>query len=187
MQEINRDAVLDLTSKWLSQVVIGLGLCPFAAKPWLEEKVRLVVFDGEDLPRLTELLQEELVHLNNTPSAELETTLVITPNCLEDFFDYNQYLDVTDRLIEVNDWEGIFQIASFHPNYQFGGTEAEDRENLTNRSPYPIFHLLRESSIAWAVEAHPDPDSIPDTNIRRMDALSDEEVAGLFPYLKPQI
>lgn len=169
--------------QWLDRVVIGLNLCPFAGKPAREGRIRVVVSQaGDELELLTEL-QLELQKLDETPPAQLETTLIAIPALLADFADYNDFLDRVDELLERFEWVGDYQVASFHPQYQFAGTMPGDAENLTNRSPYPLLHLLREDSVEAALDSHPDPDSIPESNICRMQALSAEQRRQLFDYL----
>ena len=169
--------------QWLDRVVIGLNLCPFAGKPVREERVRVCVSTAaNELELLTEL-QMELQKLDETPVAELETTVIAIPQILADFADYNDFLDQVDRLLEQFEWSGDYQVASFHPRYQFAGTMPDDAENLTNRAPYPLLHLLREDSVEAALDSHPDPERIPEDNIRKMQALSAEQREQLFPYL----
>ena len=166
--------------QWLERVVIGLNLCPFAARPVLGGRVRVFVSAATtELDLLTDL-QLELARLDETPVAQLETTLVVAPQMLADFLDYNDFLDRADELLQSFEWDGTYQVASFHPQYQFDGTEAHDPENLSNRSPYPMLHLLREDSVEAAVEAHPDVDGIPEANIRRLRGLTPEQRRELF-------
>ncbi len=169
--------------QWLDEVVIGLDLCPFAARPRREKRVRIAVSHATDDEALLNDLQAELERLSDTPAAELETTLLAIPNMLEDFADYNDFLDAVDLWVEQFGWEGDLQVASFHPQYQFADTEADDPGNLTNRSPWPLLHIIREESLEKAVEHYPDVDAIPERNIERMKALGPEERKRLFPYL----
>ena len=169
--------------QWLDEVVIGLDLCPFAARPRREKRVRIAVSHATDDEALLNDLQAELERLSDTPAAELETTLLAIPNMLEDFADYNDFLDVVDLWVEQFGWEGELQVASFHPQYQFADTEADDPGNLTNRSPWPLLHIIREESLEKAIEHYPDVDAIPERNIARMKALGPEERKRLFPYL----
>ncbi|HSW14556.1 MAG TPA: DUF1415 domain-containing protein [Solimonas sp.] len=169
--------------QWLEQVVIGLNLCPFAARPVRGGQLRVFVSDANtELDLLTDL-QLELARLDETPVEQLETTLIVVPHMLEDFIDYNDFLEQVDGLMENFEWDGIYQVASFHPNYQFAGTQPWDAENLTNRSPYPLLHLLREDSVEAAIASHPDIDSVPENNIRRMSELTREQRSQLFGYL----
>ena len=169
--------------QWLDEVVIGLDLCPFAARPRREKRVRIAVSHATDEEALLNDLQAELERLSDTPAAELETTLLAIPDMLEDFADYNDFLDAVDLWVEQFGWEGDLQVASFHPQYQFADTEADDPGNLTNRSPWPLLHIIREESLEKAVEHYPDVDAIPERNIERMKALGPEERKRLFPYL----
>ena len=169
--------------QWLDEVVIGLDLCPFAARPRREKRVRIAVSHATDDEALLNDLQAELERLSDTPVAELETTLLAIPNMLEDFADYNDFLDAVDLWVEQFGWEGDLQVASFHPQYQFADTEADDPGNLTNRSPWPLLHIIREESLEKAIEHYPDVDAILERNIARMKALGPEERKRLFPYL----
>ena len=129
---------------WIETVVIGLNLCPFAARPFRAGQVRIHVSDCTDELELLTELQLELTRLDETPAAELETTIIAIPRMLADFLDYNDFLDRVDDLLEQFGWVGEYQLASFHPQYQFAGTQADDAENLTNRSPVPLLHILRD-------------------------------------------
>ena len=169
--------------QWLDEVVIGLDLCPFAARPRREKRVHIAVSHATDEESLLNDLQAELERLSDTPAAELETTLLAIPDMLEDFADYNDFLDAVDLWVEQFGWEGELQVASFHPQYQFADTEADDPGNLTNRSPWPLLHIIREDSLEKAIEHYPDVDAIPERNIARMKALGPAERKRLFPYL----
>jgi len=169
--------------RWLEQVVVGLNLCPFAARPLRENQLRITVSEARDEESLLSDLHAELALLDEKPTQELQTTLLIAPHMLADFDTYNDLLDLVDALLDQFEWTGIYQVASFHPGYRFADTAAEDSSNLTNRAPYPILHLLREESLDQALESFPDPESIPERNIQRMESLSDDEKRRLFPYL----
>lgn len=167
---------------WLDQVVVGLGLCPFAAKPLQEARVRIDVSLAQSPEELVSDLHIALCRLEETPASALETSLLVAPNILADFYDYNDFLDVADALLVEGNWDGLIQIASFHPGYQFGGTDKNDVENFTNRAPYPIFHLLREASLDAVLEAYPDPGGIPERNIALFKKMDREVLKRLFPY-----
>lgn len=171
---------LFLVRNWLEQAVLGLNLCPFAGEPWHAGRVRLTVSAAASEQLLLEDLHSELTILEETDSKVLETTLLIVPNLLHNFSDYNQFLDLADTLLAEHDWSGHFQIASFHPDYQFADTQPDDLENLTNRSPFPLLHLLRESTMSRAVAEHPDPAQIPVNNIATLRALSKERLQEVF-------
>ncbi|MFL0859916.1 DUF1415 domain-containing protein [Vibrio parahaemolyticus] len=177
------NAITQQVDQWLNVVVIGLNLCPFAAKPQRNKQIKIFVSEATQEEALLEDILLQLIELSTTEPEKLETTLVVVPNMLQDFWDYNFCIDWVEGLIKQQDWEGIFQVATFHPDYCFGGAAPEDDENLTNRSPYPIFHLIREESMEKVLKHYPDPESIPDTNIARVSALSEEERKKLFPYL----
>ncbi|HHY0446845.1 TPA: DUF1415 domain-containing protein [Vibrio parahaemolyticus] len=177
------NAITQQVDQWLNDVVIGLNLCPFAAKPQRNKQIKIFVSKATQEEALLEDILLQLIELSTTEPEKLETTLVVVPNMLQDFWDYNFCIDWVEGLIKQQDWEGIFQVATFHPDYCFGGAAPEDDENLTNRSPYPIFHLIREESMEKVLKHYPDPESIPDTNIARVSALSEEERKKLFPYL----
>lgn len=166
--------------RWIETVVIGLNLCPFAARPFRAGQVRIHVSECTDETALLTELQLELTHLHQTPAAELETTIIAIPRMLADFLDYNDFLDQVDDLLEHFEWSGAVQVASFHPQYQFAGTQPDDAENLTNRSPVPLLHLLREDSVEAATNSHPDPEGIPRANIQRMRELTPAQRRALF-------
>ncbi len=168
---------------WLNTVVIGLNLCPFASRPTGENRVRFQLSDSileEDV--LADLIVE-MERLDQTPVTELETTLLILPKALQDFFDYTQFLIWAQSQLKRQGWQGVYQLASFHPNYCFAGAAPEDDENLTNRSPYPIIHIIREASLAKAIEYVEDVEGIPERNKACVEALSMEQKKILFPYL----
>lgn len=181
MSTPSHDTVIDATRDWLNQAVIGLNLCPFAKAAETKQLIRYVVSDATDAEGLLRALIEELEHMRDADPKALETTLLIHPQVLGDFLDYNDFLDVADAALAELDLEGEIQVASFHPQYQFEGTEPDDIENFTNRSPYPTLHLLRESSIEQAVKAFPDAASIYEANIETMERLGIEGWHKLFP------
>lgn len=163
---------------WLESVVIELNLCPFAKRELINERVRFANSDARTEVQLLQALEAELEHLAHTPA--VETTLLIHRHVLADFDDYNQFLGLADGLLAQMELVGVFQIASFHPDYQFDGTQADDAENYTNRSPYPLLHILRENSLARAIENTSDVDQIPQRNIQKMNELGTEKLKDLF-------
>ncbi len=169
--------------QWLSNVVIGLNLCPFAAHPWNKNTVRIVVFPGSKEEVFQETFINELQLLCSTPKSTIETSLLATPNLFKNFFDFNFFLEHANTILKREGKKGEIQIASFHPDFQFTGVAAEDKQNLTNRAPYPIFHLIREDSLQEAIEHHPNTESIYKNNIERMQSLNEDEIKTLFPYL----
>lgn len=162
------------TRAWVRHAVIGLNLCPFAKAPQSRERIRYIVTGATTTEALLEALGEELAHLVACDETAVETTLLIHPWVLDDFLAFNDFLGAGDALIADADLEGVIQLASFHPRYQFADTRADDPGNATNRSPYPTLHLLRESSVARAVEAFPDTDAIFTANIDRLERLGSE-------------
>lgn len=172
-----------LVKKWLDEVVIGLGLCPFAAKPLSQGRIRIVISQCASDNELLEDLEYELSLIDQSTKAEVETTLLVIEEYLQDFSEFNQFLDAVDNMLELGEWEGKYQIATFHPDYQFAGTHAEDAENLTNRAPYPILHILSEQNVSEQLEYYSNPEDIPKRNIERMNALSTEEIQKYFAYL----
>lgn len=169
--------------QWLENVVIGLNLCPFAAKPNRNKQIKIYVSETTSEEELLEDIYQQLQELDQTPVEQLETTLVVTPNLFAKFDDYNQFLNIIDALIIQTGKEGIYQVASFHPNYCFYGAQPDDVENLTNRSPFPIFHLIREASMEKVLKHYPDPEGIPDRNIECVENLTQEQLKKLFPFL----
>ncbi|MEM7019542.1 MAG: DUF1415 domain-containing protein [Pseudomonadota bacterium] len=169
--------------RWLQQVVIDLQLCPFASLPYHQGRVRFSISKALTPESLLTDLHSEINLLQQTPITTVETTLMLVTEMLTDFYDYNQFLAQADVLLVDSNWEGVFQIASFHPNYCFANTAPNDVENLTNRAPYPILHILREESIEKVLENIVSPDDIYKRNIQTVNKLSDTQIKALFPYL----
>ncbi len=165
-----RTAIED-TQKWLLEAVVGLNLCPFAKAVVVKEMVRYRVCASSQPADLLAMLREELQHLTEADPDKLDTTLLIAPNALPDFLDFNDFLADCDDVLMDLELDGVLQVADFHPHYQFGGTEVDDIENFTNRTPYPTLHLLREASIDKAVEAYPDASLIFERNIEVLNKL----------------
>ena len=170
------DAVIQQTVVWFNEFVLDLNLCPFAHKPHQSDAIRWIHCDAEDEISLSVFLENELTYLHKTSPQKIETTVICLSRVLEDFDHYNQFLDTADSLLQLMHLDGAIQIASFHPQYRFAGTQAADRCNLTNRSPYPLLHLIRENSIEQALNRYPDPDSIVKNNIERIESLSSDEL-----------
>lgn len=171
---------IEATRRWLERAVIGLNLCPFAKAVWAKGQVRIVVSDAETEAALLEQLGEELVLLREAPAEVVDTTLLVHPRVLQDFLDYNDFLDEADALVEALELDGVLQVASFHPDYVFAGEDAADPSHNSNRSPYPMLHLLREDSVERAVAAFPDPHAIPDRNIATLRKLGHAGWHALF-------
>ena len=165
------DDVLAKTRHWLEAAVIGLNLCPFAKAVYVKNQVRLVVSQARHADDLLEELDRELDLLVATPADEIDTTLLIHPTLFEDFLDFNDFLEVADGVVDEHALEGVIQLASFHPQFQFDGTSAEDISNYTNRAPFAMLHLLREASVGRAVAAFPEADAIFEQNIATLEKL----------------
>ncbi len=170
--------VISATRKWVEDVVVGYNLCPFAKRELVRNRVRFVVSEAETEDELLQALHSELQRLEDEP--EIETTLLIHPGVLQDFGPYNEFLDAADGLLAYLDMDGVYQIASFHPDYQFAGTEPDAAENYTNRSPFPMLHLLREGSLEAAIDSYPDVDGIPQRNIELMNELGSEKMRSIL-------
>jgi hypothetical protein len=168
---VDRDAVIAATQSWLEKAVIGLNLCPFAKAVHVKQQIRYVVSEATTPEQLLEQLMDELQYLADADPEKVDTTLIIHPQVLADFEDYNEFLDVADAALEDMDLAGELQVASFHPDYQFADTDKNDIDNYTNRSPYPTLHLLREDSVERAVEAFPEASDIFEKNIETLRKL----------------
>ena len=165
------EAVLEATRHWLEAAVIGLNLCPFAKAVYVKNQVRLVVSKARHADDLLEELDRELDLLVATPGEEIDTTLLIHPTLFEDFLDFNDFLEVAEGVVDEHGLEGVVQLANFHPQFQFDGTEPDAISNFTNRAPFAMLHLLREESVDRAVEAFPDAEAIFETNIATLEKL----------------
>ncbi len=168
-QEIEK--VQQETQFWLEKAVIGLNLCPFAKSVHVNQRLRYVVSQADTPEALLRELAHELLSLMRADPDEVETTLLIHPRVLTDFLDFNDFIGAADALVEDLELDGTLQIASFHPDFQFGGTEPGDVSNYTNRSPYPTLHLLRESSIERATETMADTDAIYEANMQTLERI----------------
>jgi hypothetical protein len=173
------EEVLKQTRHWLEKAVIGLNLCPFAKAVYVKNQVRLVVSHARHADDLLEELDRELDLFVATPPEEVDTTLLIHPTLFDDFLDFNDFLDVAEGVVDEHELEGIVQLASFHPKFQFDGTEPDDIGNYTNRAPFAMLHLLREASIDRAVEAFPQAEAIFEENIKTLEKLGHAGWAAL--------
>lgn len=172
------ETVIQQTRQWIQQVVIGCGFCPFATKVMTENTIEYQVVAGTALHTHAEIMLSALKKLEDNPS--IETTLVIFPAAYAHFSAYLNFVKQTEKLSNRKGYEGIFQIASFHPQYLFGGSNESDAANYTNRSPYPMLHLLREESVAKAIAYYPDADHIPERNIKFAQQKSLAYMQGLL-------
>jgi hypothetical protein len=168
------------TQQWLERAVIGLNLCPFAKAVHVRDKIKYVVFDSTTDDGLLALVVDELKWLNETSADVVDTTLIIASNVFAEFENFNDFLGEAEDELWVQGFEGVFQLASFHPRYQFADTHASDAQNNTNRAPYPTLHILREASLDAAVASFPNPDTIYEQNIQTMEKLGNEAYAKLL-------
>ncbi len=175
--------VLDATRNWLEKAVIGLNLCPFAKAVYVKNQVRLVVSKARHADDLLEELDRELDLLVATPAAEIDTTLLIHATLFPGFLDFNDFLEVAEGVVQEHDLDGVVQLASFHPQFQFDGTLPEDISNYTNRAPFAMLHLLREDSVERAVAAFPHAQAIFQHNIATLESLGHQgwSALGLTP------
>ncbi|MEW5967602.1 MAG: DUF1415 domain-containing protein [Pseudomonadota bacterium] len=177
---MDEQAVIAAMREWIEKAVIGLNLCPFAKAVYVKNQVRYVVSRAPHLDGLLEDLDRELDFLAAADPAEVDTTLLIHPTLLPDFLDFNDFLQLAEAAVGEHGLEGVIQIASFHPRFQFEGTEPDDLGNFTNRAPYPTLHLLREASIERAVAAFPEAETIYQRNIETLEALGIEGWQALW-------
>ena len=181
---MDKKTVIDTTRRWISRMVIGLDLCPFAQRVFKADKIRYVVTDAQDETTLLKELSDELKALASSQISLVETTLLIHPRAFGNFLDYNDFLGVGDRLLGELGLRGAIQIASFHPDYRFADTDPDAVENYTNRSPFPMLHLLREKSIS---EVASDPNAlaeIPRRNIETLRSLGKKNVLRRVKAIK---
>ncbi|HYD81808.1 MAG TPA: DUF1415 domain-containing protein [Paucimonas sp.] len=164
-------AAIEATRIWVDKAVIGLNLCPFAKAVQVKRQIRYAVSGAHHAEELLDDLAIELRHLEDAEPALLDTTILIHPYVLTDFLDYNDFLEIADDLVTELGLAGELQIASFHPDYQFADAAVNDIANFTNRSPYPVLHLLRETSVERAVTSYPDTEDIYRKNIETMRRL----------------
>jgi hypothetical protein len=168
------ETIISTTQCWLEKAVIGLNLCPFAKAVYVKKQIRYVVSAATTPEALLEDLMNEMLTLQDADPEKIDTTMLIHPYVLTDFLDFNDFLDTVDLAVAEPEFNDEFQVASLHPQYQFAGTAPDDIENYTNRSPYPMLHLLREASVDRAVAAFPDADHIFDNNVETMKKLGHE-------------
>ena len=165
--------------RWLERAVIGLNLCPFAKAVHVKGQIHYSVSLATSPEQLLNDMLHQCQELMETPVEQRETTLLMAPWCLSEFLDFNDFLGEVDFLLDRQGWSGVLQVASFHPDFQFAGTERDDISNLTNQAPYPTLHLLREESIDRAVEAFPEAEAIFEVNIKTVEALGHQGWSAL--------
>lgn len=173
--------------QWLDDVVIGLNLCPFAKKPRQKQQIKVRICDADNDQQLITDFMDELEFIRQVDANETDTSVFVITNLLADFDRYLDYLALANMTISQMGLEGDFQLASFHPQYQFEGTLPSDKENLTNTAPFPIIHIIREATVEKVLKLYPNPELIPEHNINRVEALSDDEVQRLYPFLSQAV
>ena len=174
------EAIIARTRLWLERAVIGLNLCPFAKAVYIKQQVRFVVTAATTTDELLAELAQELTLLDQADPEIISTTLLIHPQAMTDFLDYNDFLEAADAAVDALQLDGVLQVASFHPDYQFADTGPHDIGNYSNRAPFPTLHLLREESLDRAIEAFPDPESIFGTNLKTLEKLGLSGWKALF-------
>ncbi|MDH3327013.1 MAG: DUF1415 domain-containing protein [Gammaproteobacteria bacterium] len=183
IRESNETAISQ-TKNWVEKIVIKHNFCPFAAKPFRKDTIRYAISNAENENDLVDDLVNELAKIRDAKSEELETTILILASCLSDFEDYNQFLDVVDAILEEMDLVGEIQMASFHPDYCFADLTPDDVRNYTNRSIYPMFHLIREASVEAARDSYPDVDLVPEKNMTLLEKIGLEEILKEISEIK---
>jgi len=165
---MNQEAIVRAMRDWIEKAVIGLNLCPFAKSVYVRDQVRIVVSEARHLDAFLEELDRELDLIAEADPEVIDTTLLVHPTLLPDFLDFNDFTQLAEDAVLEHGLEGVIQVASFHPRFQFADTDPDDIGNYTNRAPYPTLHLIREASLARAVEAFPDPEAIFGRNIETL-------------------
>ncbi len=171
---------IEQTKEWLEKFVIGLNLCPFAKPVYIKNQVKFVLSEAKNPDELTKDLLAELMFLTGIEGDDTETTVIVHPFVLQDFGHYLDYLDFANDLLREAKVRGVLQIASFHPDYQFDETEFEDAENFTNRSPFPILHILREDTVEKAIKTYPNVEDIPMNNIEKLQEMGHAEILKIL-------
>jgi len=184
-KKANEAVVAAATRAWVKEFVIELNLCPFAGRFFIENSIRYEVCSSDNEEYLLESLFNEIKLLRTQD--QIATTVLIHPNTHNDFAEYNQFLDAVDRLLEVSGCVGEFQVASFHPDYQFANTEVADVENFTNRSPFPMLHILREQLVTDAVNNYKDIHDISTANIRQLRKIGSAQLASQLKILQSSL
>ena len=173
---VNKAEIKAITRNWIQDFIIGLQLCPFARVPFEKDLIAYYVIEDYDVEACLEAIADVLQQIDNTSPKEVETALVIFPHQLAEFDDYLDFLAAAEDVLIQLKLEGILQLASFHPAYQFADTALEDISNYTNRSPYPMIHLLREDSVHKAIISYPNVHAIPKRNIDLLNQMDEKEV-----------
>lgn len=182
-QETPSAAVERKTHAWLKEFVVGLNLCPFARPVITSNTLRIAVCVADEEEGVAQALLDEIAFIQSAPEAEVATTLVVYPNALTQFDAYLAFLNGAEQLLEEMGLEGVLQLASFHPDYQFAGEPFDATSHFTNRAPFPMVHVLREDMVTRALEVFPDPEQIPERNIRVLEDLGRERIQEILAAL----
>ena len=177
MPAAEQQVILQATQKWLQTIVIGLNFCPFAQREFDANRIHYAITDHRKTEDVLADLQAEWHRLDQQP--EMATTLLVLPYGFEGFWDYLDLVDLAEQLLVMEGYEGIYQVASFHPDYCFADADEQDPANFTNRSPYPMLHILREDQLSQALDHHPDPEAIPVTNMQKARAMGYHQLEAL--------
>jgi uncharacterized protein len=172
------DVFINSVRQWFEKAVLGLNLCPFAFRPYKQGTIHFELSNARDDEGCLNDVYDWLLKMENDES--IETMILIIPHHLAHFDDYNQFMALAELLLEQQGWEGTFQIASFHPDYCFDGAQYNDRANWTNRSPFPLLHLIREQSISSVIDSNADVDQVPHTNIKKLNSMDDAAMQEIF-------
>ncbi len=168
---MSENPYLKATRQWVEKFVIGLNLCPFARHPFQQGRIRFVLSEAQDENQLVRDLLTEFLFLYDAEPSVWETSLLVHPHCLKKWEDYWDFLEIAEELLDEAGLTGVFQLVGFHPDYLFGEEDPADASHYTNRSPFPLIHILREESISQAVDTHPDIDKIPVENVKKLREL----------------
>lgn len=170
--------IKEQTLRWLRDIVIALNFCPFAKKELLRDTIRLQVCSMHDIGKMLEQLVGQMLFLQE--NNDIETTLLIYPDQFSDFEEFLDFVDMAQQILQMQGMEGVFQLATFHPDYCFEGVPQDDPGNYTNRSPYPMVHILREAAVEAAIEHYPNPEQIPERNVKTAHSLGIEQLKLLL-------
>ena len=170
--------IINSVKSWFEDAVLGLNLCPFAHSPYQRGAIAFELSHAKDDLACLSDLYLSLLRMDRDDT--VETLVRICPNCYPQFTDYNQFLTLADHLLEQEGWSGVYQIASFHPDYRFSGTRPDDRSNWTNRSPFPLLHIIREESVSRAVAGNASTEQKPERNCQRLQQMNDTEMVKVF-------
>jgi hypothetical protein len=173
-----RQLVIQQTKDWVREVVIGLNLCPFAAQPFQNDSIEYIVDAGNSTEHHLHQLADYFPRLDESPA--VETSLLIYPDAYQEFDDYLDFLYLANLLLEDLAYPGTYQIASFHPGYRFEGSDEDDASNFSNRSPYPMLHLIRENSLERAISSYPDIEQVPEYNIKKLREIGYEDLLKIL-------